>query len=80
MPSVGGLRRPHRERREPEQADDLDDEEREALIPSQPRPGRHVDHGLADAGEEVDDSESVEQVSGHSPHRRHEHDTRGGRH
>src|SRR3989442_1202972 len=39
--SLETLRRPHRECREPEQAGDLHDEEREALIPSQPCPRRH---------------------------------------
>jgi hypothetical protein len=53
-----GLRGQSRER---EQAD-LDDEERQALIPLQPRPGRNVDHGLADAGEQVEDGEAVKGV------------------
>ena len=76
MPSVGGLRRPHRDRREPEQADGLHDEEREALIPSQPRPRRHMDHGLANAGEQVEDGEGIKRVSSHAAYCCHEHDTR----
>jgi len=56
------LRRPCREHRQSQQAGDLDDEEREALIPSQPRPRCHVDDGLADGGE-VEDGEGIKRVS-----------------
>ncbi|SRR6266516_195107 len=69
-----GLRRSYRKCREPEQADDLHDEEREALISSQPCRGCHVDHGLADASEDVDGGEAIERVPGHAAHRRYQHD------
>jgi len=64
----------HCECREAEQADELHDQECEALIPSQARRGSNMDYGLAEACEEVEDREAVERMPCHTAHRRKQHD------